>query len=77
MGLDHGIGGGMQATAGGLAGGLGREGMQAVAEGEGRGGEREFSAWRGELADAERQKEVEYDGQQLVDAMIPLGRRML
>ena len=51
--------------------------MQAVAEGEGRGGEREFSAWRGELADAERQKEVEYDGQQLVDAMIPLGRRML
>ena len=26
-----------------------------------------------ELADAERQREVEYDGQLLVDAIVPLG----
>ena len=39
----------------------------------GKGGERRYQVWRGELADAERQREVEYDGQLLVDAIVPLG----
>ena len=54
------------------------EGAGVVGEGAapatgGKGGERRYQVWRGELADAERQREVEYDGQLLVDAIVPLG----
>jgi hypothetical protein len=57
--------------------GAGRLGVGVEAGGGGRGEGRNFSAWRGELADADRQREVEYDGQLLVDSMVPLGPYVL